>query len=64
MADRDDQNEEDIILNLTEDTVIAHPIAPQSDPFGFERLAKAARIFLGRDSLLQVSNDVVLSLPI
>jgi hypothetical protein len=49
---------------LAEEAVVADAVTPEAGELGFERLAEAAWVFTGGDALLEVCDDVFLTLAI
>jgi len=45
VADSENQNRNFAILDLADDAIVAHPVAPQTAKTTCQRLAESARIF-------------------
>ena len=59
-----DQHDQPLLLQLTNDAVILHPIPPQSKLAGAKRFAEVARVFGLRDALIHIIEDLALDCPV
>jgi len=63
MAYSHDQNGEFAVLDLAEDPVVAHTISPEAGQFCLQSLPETARITRASHSLIEIGDNLLLSLP-
>lgn len=61
MTHRHDEHQQPVLLQLTDDAIIAHPVPPQSKLAGPKRLAELARVLGCRNPRIHVIEDFALN---
>jgi len=58
VADSNHQHHQLVILDLTQNPVITDAVTPQACKLSLQPFAKAAGIFLARDTFVQIREDI------
>jgi hypothetical protein len=64
MADRNNQNGQDAVLNLTDDAVITDPVPPKTSELAMKSFSESSRIFLSDNTFLKIRHDIFPSFTI